>query len=166
MPSVTRLFWNAPPPCLLEHGARDSDGTAVQSGRHTQARESQGYAARPRGTTRFQGTSSGAGQGTWTRPRSNQRHKLVSEPRATAIGRRRRGKRSCHAEEPAGLQPSGEEDQRAVLDSRIQEIGAKSSSGIAIAAPAVSILSCCGLQTEGRVALLLLVGCVEKSLVL
>ena len=75
--------------------------------------------------------------------------------KATAIGRRRRG----YAEQPRrgtsrSLRPSGEEVRRAVEDSRIQESWCGNRAAASPSPhPQLHILSCCGLQVEGRVAL-------------
>ena len=148
----------------LEHGARSSDGTAAQSGRHTQARESQGYAARPREGPHASRREPRRGPGDLDAAKGQPAPQAGFGAQATAIGRRRRGKRSSHAEGPAGepTKRRGSETRSGIRGFR--SLGAESSSGIAIAAPAVHILSCCGLQVKGRVALSWIVGCVGKSL--
>ena len=160
------IFLERTTPCPSSTARRNSDGTAAQSGRHTPARESQGHAARPRRAHTLPGESPAAGQGTWTRPRGNQRHKLVSELWQRRLGAGGKARGAATPRNQPEFRPSGEEVRRVGEIRGFRSLGAKSSSGIAIAAPVVQVLSCRGLQMKGRGALRLIVGCVKKSLVL
>ena len=101
-------------PCPSSTARRHSDGTAAQSGGHTPARESQGYAARPRRAHTLPGESPAAGQGTWTRPRGNQRHKLVSEHWQRRLGAGGEARGAATPRDQPASQTSGEEVRRAV----------------------------------------------------
>ena len=142
--SNVRLFWNAPPPCALASNAHDSDGTAVQSGRHTQARESQGYAVRPRRYTLPRRESPRRGSGDLDAARGA----ATSQIGFGALGNDDWAPETRQAEQPCrGNGRSNDHVTRkgARCCVRIQwRIGAESNNGIAIAAPAAGIVLCCG----------------------